>query len=90
VLGGGGDKDIAMRKLALAVAFGLVMASPAVAQQSDDCTGACEEGYLWAQEQGITSPDACAGKPSEFAAGCLSYLDDAANGTDGGEDDDTE
>lgn len=77
-----------MRKLLMATALGLAMASPAMAQPGDDCVGACGEGYLWAQEQGITSPDACAGKPSEFAAGCLSYLDDATGGgTDDGGDD---
>lgn len=77
-----------MHKFAVAVAFGLMIATPAMAAPGEDCTGACEEGYLWAQENGITSPDACVGKPSEFTAGCLAYLDDTmSGGTDEGGDD---
>lgn len=77
-----------MIKFVAAMAFGLILAAPAMAEPGDDCTGACEEGYVWAQENGVTTADACAGKPSEFAAGCLAYLDDTmSGGTDEGGDD---
>lgn len=77
-----------MYKLAIAVAFGLVVAAPAMAASGDDCTGDCAEGYLWAQENEVTTPNACTGKSAEFAAGCRAYLDDTTRGgTDEGGDD---
>jgi hypothetical protein len=73
---------------AVALGFGLMVATPAVAAPDEDCTGACEEGYVWAQANGITTPDACGGKPQEFAAGCLAYLDDTMSAGRGEGDDD--
>jgi hypothetical protein len=66
--------------LALSViACGFVGQAGAVPVYSPQCSEGCpafDEGYQWAQGNGIASEFECDGRPLSFIDGCRAYVDD--------------
>jgi len=67
-----------MRRLLIALAFGL-LTTPAIAFQvcTQDCSGH-EAGYQWALDNGIDDASSCSTPSDSFNEGCEAYVEEQA------------
>jgi hypothetical protein len=64
------------------------LAAPAEAQETfggyectEDCSGH-KAGYEWAEQNSVSSDDACSGNSQSFEEGCKAYVEDPYRGGD--------